>query len=143
MASTETKTRIPLWLYPGTLALVDESFKNENCKSRSEFIEKAILFYSDYITMKSAGDFLPKTLSSILSGIVQTTEDRVARLLFKLAVEQCMMMHVIAETSELPERYLEKLRGKCVKEVKKSIGAVRFDSAVGGHDEFSLDHLGE
>jgi hypothetical protein len=47
-----------------------------------------------------------------------------------------MMMHVIAETTELSDSYLTKLRGRCVKEVKKSIGTVRLDTAVSSHDEF-------
>ena len=132
----EKKERLPLWLYPRTTKLMDGSLKEDNCKSRSEFIEKAVLFYHGYIMAQNAQNYLPLSLSNAITGTVQTSENRVARLLFKLSVEMCMMMHILAETSELPDGYLDKLRGKCVKEVKKSVGAVRLDNAVQTHDEF-------
>ena len=34
----ETKTRIPVWLYPSTLEALDRAMEMSNCKSRSEFI---------------------------------------------------------------------------------------------------------
>ena len=143
MNSEEKKKRLPLWLYPSTLNIVDDSLKKNNCKSRSEYIEKAVLFYSGYINTQNASEYLPNTLASLLSGIVQTTEDRLARVTFKLALEVCMMMHVMAELNDLPESYLNKLRGKCAKEVKKSIGAVNLISAVNSHDEFNRAESGD
>ncbi|WP_211237012.1 hypothetical protein [Aneurinibacillus terranovensis] len=46
----ENKKRIPLWLYPSTLESVDRWQQQDNCKSRSEFIEKAVRFYCGYIS---------------------------------------------------------------------------------------------
>lgn len=45
----ETKIRIPLWIYPSTLDEIKKFYKVDNCKSPSEFIEKAINFYIDYL----------------------------------------------------------------------------------------------
>ena len=42
----ETKKRIPLWLYPSTIECMNAILEKVNCKSRSEFIEITILFYS-------------------------------------------------------------------------------------------------
>lgn len=137
------KTKSAFWLNPETKAKIMELYKKDNCLSQSEFVEKAVLFYSGYIHTKNAGDFLPKTLSSMLSGIVQTTEDRLSRVTFKLALEVCMMMHIFAELNELPEPYLNKLRGKCMKEVKKSIGAVNLNNAVLSHDELNREGNGD
>ena len=52
-------------------------------------------------------------------------------------------MHVFAELNELPDTYLNKLRGKCVREVKKSIGAVNLNTAVNSHDEFNSENMGD
>ena len=141
--SDELKKKSAFWLHPDTKNKIVELYKKDNCSSQSEFIEKAVLFYSGYIHTQNAGDFLPKTLSSMLTGIVQTTEDRISRVTFKLALEVCMMMHIFAELNDLPEEYLNKLRGKCVKEVKKSIGAVNLISAVNSHDEFNFAESGD
>ena len=44
----ETKERIPVWLYPSTVEEMEKVIPFDNCKSRSEYIEKAIRFYNGY-----------------------------------------------------------------------------------------------
>ena len=51
-------------------------------------------------------------------------------MVFKLAVELAMTMNVIAATHDIDESSLERLRGECVKEVKKHNGSFSFDDAV-------------
>lgn len=126
----ETKDRIPLWLYPSTIESMDALLEKDNCKSRSEFIEKAIRFYSGYISAEDSMKFLPTAITSAMSGIVGTSENRIARVLFKLAVEMSMMMNILASNAEVDEALLRKLRGKCVSDVKKSIGSINFEDVM-------------
>lgn len=126
----ETKDRIPLWLYPSTIDSMDALLEKDNCKSRSEFIEKAIRFYSGYISAEDSMKFLPIAITSAMSGIVGTSENRIARVLFKLAVEMSMMMNILASNAEVDEALLRKLRGKCVSDVKKSIGSINFEDVM-------------
>lgn len=72
---------------------------------------------------------LPLLLSAIRA-TVQASEDRICRLLFKLAVEMDMMMNVLAAAMEIPEEQLRELRGRCVQEVKKTHGMISLDDAV-------------
>jgi len=126
----ENKKRFPLWIYPETQQKVIELYKKDNCKSQSEFIEKAIIFYSGYVSTKDNTRFLPITITSALAGIVENSENRMARLLFKLAVEMSMMMNVLASTADIDEALLQKLRGKCINDVKKTTGSVTFEETV-------------
>jgi hypothetical protein len=129
--SKELKDRLPLWLYPSTIKMMDEAFPRNNFKSRSEFIEKAIQFYCGYLSAGNALEFLPTAITSAVSGAVQSSENRMARLLFKLAVEMSILMNVVAaNTTNLDDVGLKRLRGKCVDDVKKTIGAVNFDEAL-------------
>lgn len=41
-----------------------------------------------------------------------------------------MMMNIIASNAEIDEALLQRLRGKCVNDVKKSVGAVTFEDVV-------------
>ena len=52
------------------------------------------------------------------------------RLLFKLAVKLDMVMNVLAAGMEIPEEDLERLRGRCVREVKSTNGSVTLKDAV-------------
>ena len=126
----EVKTRIPVWLYPSILEVMDRAMKIANCKSRSEYLEKAALFYAGYVSGQDATAYLPPALASVLRGTVQDTENRICRLLFKLAVEQDMVMNVLAAGMEIPDEQLKALRGRCIQDVKKTSGSISLDDAV-------------
>ena len=48
------KQRFGLKIFPETLEMVDTLFEYDNCKSRSEFIEKAVRFYCGYLLNKES-----------------------------------------------------------------------------------------
>lgn len=126
----EFKRRFQLWLKPSVLQMADDLYEKDNCGSRSEFIEKAIQFYAGYLYGESAGDYLPKILISTLKGILNESDNRISRVLFKLAVEQAITMNVVAATCNISRDQMEKLRGTCVSQVKRSNGAYSFEDAL-------------
>jgi len=126
----KVKSRATVWLYPSTLEVMDATLSQDNCKTRSEFIERAIQFYAGYISGQEATAYLPAALVAALRGTVQGSEDRIARLLFKLAVELDMMMNVMAVAMEVDKDELERLRADCVRNVKRTSGAISFKDAV-------------
>ena len=126
----EKKIRIPLWIYPSTEEKISKNYEGDNCKSPSEFIEKAILFYCGYLASKEYKQYLPNVLVSTMQGSLDSFEDRMATLLFKIAVELCMMLHVTAAANEIDSDTFSQLRGLCVEEVKRLRGSVRLDDAV-------------
>lgn len=126
----EKKIRIPLWIYPSVEEKIQKNYEADNCKSPSEFIEKAILFYCGYLASEEHRQYLPNVLVSTMQGSLDSFEDRMATLLFKIAVELSMMLHVTAAANEIDEDTLTRLRGLCVEEVKRLRGSVRLDDAV-------------
>lgn len=127
---SETKTRIPVWLYPSALEVVDQMVERGNWKSRSEYLEKAALFYAGYLSGEDAAAYLHQALVSAIRGTLQDSENRTSRLLFKLAVEVDMMMHLFATAMEIEPEILEKLRGLCVREIKKTNGSISLKDVV-------------
>lgn len=124
---SETKQRTTIWLNPDVFIKLDDMTKRNNCRSRSELFEKAVMFYDGYTRSLQENEYLPIALSSALNGIVKTSEDRIARVLFKNAVELAMMMNVLSATAEIDETTLRKLRAKCVKDVKGTLGKINFE----------------
>lgn len=124
------RNRFPLRLDPETQKLVKDLYLRDDCRSQNEFIEKAILFYAGFISTNDSEQFLSKTMVSVIRGTLNNTENRIARLLFKLAVEISMMMNVLASGLEITDDDLRKLRGKCVADVKKTSGSITFENAV-------------
>ena len=130
MSIPKDKYKFALWLYPETLDKVKELYRQDDCKSKSEFIEKAIRFYIGHLTADDDTSYLPNALISNLKSIVAESDNRQNRMIFKLSVEMAMMMNVLAANSEIDEESLIRLRGECVKEVKRLNGSFSFDDAV-------------
>lgn len=130
MAAPKDKEKFALWLYPETLEKVKELYKEDDCISKSEFIEKAIRFYVGFLTAEDKSNFLPNMFLSNMRGIVAESDTRISRLLFKMSVEMAMMMNLLAFEYQVDPNVLERLRGECVKEVQRLNGSFSFENAV-------------
>jgi hypothetical protein len=126
----ERKIRVPLWITPSVSDDVAELCGQDNCRSASEFIEKAVKFYCGYLRAETGSPYLSRVLTATMRGMLDSFEDRQASLLFKLAVEMAMMLHVTAAANEVEPETLARLRGRCVQEVKALRGRISFDEAV-------------
>ena len=124
------KIKFALRISPEMQELVKELCPRDNCQTQNEFIERAIRFYAGYVSGKEAMEYLPPALVSAIRAAVKASEDRLSRLLFKLAVEMAVMMNVVAANNNIDPVLLERLRGECVKEVKRLNGSFSFDDAV-------------
>ena len=125
----EVKRKFALWIKESTLDMVENIYKEDNCGSRSEFIEKAIIFYIGYLSSNDNSQYLPNILTSTLKSIVAESDNRMNRMIFKLAVELARTMNVVAATQNSDKELLNKLRGECVKEVKRLNGSFSLDDA--------------
>ena len=130
MSNDTDKIRVGFYIEKSLLDECDAYLKAADARSRNEFVSKAIRYYIGYHSAQNAALILPLSITSAVSGAVQSSENRIARLLFKLAVEMSMTMNVVAAGADLDDVNLHRLRGKCVEDVKRSIGTVNFDDIL-------------
>ncbi len=126
----DDKVRFQMRISPETDQKIAAAMKLANSQSKNEFVENALIFYCGYLSAKNSDDFLPPALVSAMRGTVQDSENRIARLLFKMTVELSMMMNVLAVGLEINADDLDRLRGQCVRDVKKSNGSITFKDTV-------------
>lgn len=124
------KTRFSLWINGDVLERVKEEYAGENCKTQSEFIEKAIEFYLSHLAADKTDAYLPVATASVIEGTLTGFENRISKLLFKLSVEQAMMMNIIAYDTDIDQVQLDRLRGKCVSDVKRTNGQISFKDVL-------------
>lgn len=120
------KTKFALYMTPETREKLDRWHVADGSRSKTDFIEKAINFYIDSLATNDTGALLPTAVSSAIDGRLGMFEDRMAALMFKLTVEHSMMMNIIAADTNIDEVLLNKLRGKCVDDVKRTNGRISF-----------------
>ena len=101
--------RTVVWLDAKLVPRMDGWLAADNCKNRSEFINKALRFYMGYLG----------------------TEDNTAYLSqAKCAVELNMLCHTIAAHFRTDPIHTRELRAYAVDEVKRTNGQVSFENAV-------------
>ena len=117
---------------------VENLYKNSGSRNKSEFVEKAIEFYSGYVTSKNYKEYFPQVVLSTFQGTLDSFEKRMARLLFKIAVEISVNNRITAATVDVTELNLQRLRARCVDDVKHINGSVSFPQAVDEELEYPL-----
>ena len=129
MGGNADKTKFSIRVDTELVALADAYIKDSTVRNRTELIEDALRFYLGFLTSGKAEDYLLQAISSVMTGTVQDSENRLARLDFKMAVELSNLSQVIAYTHDVDEESLNKLHAKCVSEVQRINGTVKFEDA--------------
>lgn len=139
--SDENKKRTAVWLSPGVIRHMDSWLEEDNCSTRSEFIEKALRFYMGYLATEDTSEYLSQALVDTLQGIVADNSNRLRTMIFKWCVELNMMGHTIAAHFRADPINRRELRAYAVDEVKRTNGQISFDRALDQQRRFLDDDL--
>ena len=123
------KVRKAFYVEEELLGQVDALLPQADVRSRNEFVNQALRFYIGYLTSEKIENYMLTTISSVMHATVKDSENRMARAMYKLAVETSKLSHVIAYSLGVDEQALGKLQAKCAEEVKRINGVVRFEEA--------------
>ena len=129
MGGNAEKTKFSIRVDTDLVELADTYIRSSTVKNRTELIEDALRFYLGFLTAQKAEDYLLQSLSSVMTGTVQDSENRLARMDFKIAVELSKLSQVIAYSHDIDEDALNRLHLKCLEEVRRINGAIDFESA--------------
>lgn len=123
------KVRKAFYIEEDLLEQADSLLLQADVRSRNEFLNHALKFYIGYLTSEKIENYMLSTISSVMHATVKDSENRMARAMYKLAVEVSKLSHVTAYGHEVDEETLKKLQVKCAEEVKRINGAVAFEEA--------------
>lgn len=129
MNEEKGKVRKGSYIEEEILNQIDNLLEQADVKLRNEFLNQALKFYIGYMTSEKIENDMLSTITSVMHATVKDSENRMARAMFKRAVETSKLSHVIAYSHGAEEETLRKLQVKCVDEVKWINGAVKFEDA--------------
>lgn len=124
------KQKFALWLTPETKQKIEGHYRGDNCKSQSEFIEKAVKFYCGYLDTEGADDYLPRVLSAILESKLDGLGSRLNKQQFKMAVNVNLMATILAMGLQISPDNVKKIKVQCIRETKETNGQLSFEDAV-------------
>ena len=119
-----------VYFQPETIKKIEQEYKEDNCASKTEFIEKAVKFYIGYLRQQEEVNYLSPLITETVKAQIKGTEQRLARLLFKVAVELGKLSHMTAAMNDVDDETLRNLHAMCVNEVRKINGIIDYEDAV-------------
>ena len=126
----QKKEKLALYLSPEKKAELERRYGEDGSRSQTEFVERALDFYLDYLSMGARNRVLPREIRSVIDGRIGLFEDHMAKLLYKLSVVTDMQNSILASAYELPEEYLRKLRAESVKRVNRTNGVLSLEQGM-------------
>ena len=93
-------------------------------------MEKAIKFYIGYLDEEKSVNYISPMITETVKAEIKGTEQRLARLMFKVAVELGKLTHMTAAFNDIDEETLRELHTMCINEVRKINGIIDYDDAV-------------
>ena len=127
----KNKHKFALYASDEVLDIARELYEQDNCRSVSEFICKAIQFYGGFVTNSNLNkDYVPQVVMSTLKALMRDSENRHSGALFRIAVEISMIKNLLAFRHGISEAPLNKLRNDCISEVKKINGTISYEDAI-------------
>ena len=120
---------------PETAEKLEHWYRQDGCRSKNEFLERAVNYYADHLAAGTSA-MLPRAVQSAIDGRLQLLEQRLSSLLFKQAVELDMGLSILAECVNLDESVLRKQRAKSVNDVKRTNGQLRLEQKLRTQEPF-------
>ena len=135
----ETKERLPLRMKPKTSRRLEQWYAVDNCRSKNEFVEKAVNFYVDYLEMQDDRSLLPTALRAVVDGRLGRPEDLIARREKARTVEMDIGIGIIADAMEIDRDDLKRRRAESARNVKATNGLISLEKRARAAGEPNWD----
>lgn len=124
------KKKCTVWVEEDVWEKAQSKYEEYNFKSVSELANTALEFYLSYRAAGEAEVYLTEALNQTLRSTVQQTENRIARILFKIAVEDAMMKQLLVGATRIGPDEANKLRKYCIDEIRTLNGILDMKKAA-------------
>ena len=118
MKKANTKHTFTVRLSEEAANLCTAGLAMDDCRSRNEFIEKAIKYYTGYLSAEKNKMVLGEQIQKLVESSVKSSEHRLSNQTFRMAVELAKLQMIFALRYRVDEETLEQIHSICEKEVK-------------------------
>ena len=115
-------------LRPEQWKLCAQMCKESGYKNTNEFIRDAIDFFAEWKSRDTTEKFLTPALESVMRASVRDGEDRIARLMFKNAVELHLLTRLIYHDFNYKPEEVQAIRAEAIQLVKETNGSIDLDN---------------
>ena len=126
---SKNENRLNFRMADETATKIERWYQEDNCRSKNEFIEKAVNCYADMLAAGKSTT-LPRAVQSAIDARLKLFEDRIAAVLYKQAVEMDMAISILLQSVNVSEEVLRQERAKSIAAVKRTNGQLRMEQKL-------------
>ena len=128
--SKNKKTKFTVYLDNDFLKKTDKAVHASGCKSRNEFVIKAIESYIAEVTLTQENPILANKIAEVISQSNDVALKKVSSGLFRYAVFLDMTIQMVADYMEIDEFVLEEYRKRAYNNVRRTRGRMSLDELL-------------
>ena len=126
---SKDENRLNFRMKPETAEKLEHWYTADHCRSKNEFVEKAVNFYADSLAAENSTT-LPLSIQTAIDGRLKLLEDRMAAILYKQAVEIDMALSILLQSVNVDESVLRQERTKSIAAVRHTNGRLRMEQKL-------------
>ena len=126
---SKNENRLNFRMTDETAAKIERWYQEDNCRSRNEFVEKAVNFYADSLAAENS-TMLPLAIQTAIDARLKLFEDRMASILYKQTVEMDMAISILLQSVNVDESVLRQERAKSIAAVRHTNGRLRMEQKL-------------
>ena len=124
------KKSIGISLPEEAIEIADRNINLADCRSRNEFIEAAIRFYAEYLSLEDSKTIIPIHLQEAIKHAVDLAEDRMSKVIFKNAISVAMLSELIAICMDYDADMIQDIEQKAFDEVGSYNGILNTEQTI-------------
>ena len=128
--SKNEKIKFTVYLDDDMLKKTDKAVLASGCKSRNEFVIKAIESYIAEVTLTQENPILANKIAEVISQSNDVALKKVSSGLFRYAVFLDMTIQMVADCLEVDEDVLEEYRKRAYNNVRRTKGRMSLDELL-------------
>lgn len=108
---------------------MESMLDDANATSKGDFVRQAIRFYIAHLHQKKSLDFISPLLANTIKSEIESVENNMSEMLFKVAVELAILNNLNAVDCNCDMETLSALRNSCANVVAQENGILKFEDA--------------
>ena len=126
---SESKQKYAFWLEPSLVSEMENMLTDANATSKSDFVRQAIKFYMAFLRQEKSLEFLSPLLAQAIKSQVESVEQNLSKMLFKVAVEQSKVAYIVAYGQKMSNETINDLHEYCAEKVGETNGIISIEEA--------------
>ena len=123
-------TKVTIYLDEELYGKIQKLYKIKNFRTISEFFETAMIEWFERDASEEGSVYMSKQLVSLVESTIRQSEQRINRMLFKLAVSDTELKHIIAAYYSADEDYLREIHDRSIREVRVTNGILNVSKMI-------------